>query len=125
MFEVTVETHFSSAHNLRGYKGKCEALHGHNWRVQIAVCSENLDNLGLVIDFTVLKEQAKQVMEILDHKYLNEIPPFDKINPSSENLAKFILEEMNRLLGETGHMVNLVRVWESASSFATYRTGLR
>ena len=121
MHRVTIETHFSSAHNLRGHKGKCEALHGHNWKVAISVCSEDLDELGMVIDFTELKDRANDLMARLDHTYLNEVPPFDEINPSSENLARFIFEEMARRLPPGGPEVCKVKVWESDGSSATYR----
>jgi 6-pyruvoyltetrahydropterin/6-carboxytetrahydropterin synthase len=90
MYSIRVDGHFSSAHNLRGYKGKCEELHGHNWRVEVVAASDKLDKLGVVMDFTVIKTHLHEVIEKLDHKYLNEIPYFLKFNPTSENIAKYI-----------------------------------
>jgi 6-pyruvoyltetrahydropterin/6-carboxytetrahydropterin synthase len=122
MYEVTIDTDFSAAHNLREYRGKCEALHGHNWKVEITIAADRLDALGMVIDFVEIKRHARDLMERLDHKYLNGVPPFDTLNPSSENLARFIHEEMDRRLPEKGPRVRRVRVWESATSSATYST---
>ena len=85
MYRVVVQTFFSSAHCLREYEGPCEALHGHNWKVTVAVEAEKLDRLGMVIDFKVLKREVNRIIQRLDHTYLNEIAPFDTVNPSSEN----------------------------------------
>jgi len=120
MFEVAVHTHFASAHNLRGYKGKCEDLHGHNWKVAVRVAGEKLDSLGMVVDFGELKEELQNVIEKLDHKYLNDIPPFDRLNPSSENIAHFIFRELAKVMNRAGRRVSSVSVWESDSSVATF-----
>jgi 6-pyruvoyltetrahydropterin/6-carboxytetrahydropterin synthase len=116
MFSVKVEGNFSSAHNLRGYKGKCEALHGHNWKVEAALASDSLNKTGMVIDFKILKRKLRNILEKLDHKYLNRIPYFQKINPTSENIAKYIYERLKacRLSPKA------VTVWESENSCATY-----
>ena len=119
MYKITINDYFSSAHQLRGYKGKCEALHGHNWKVEIQIEGDKLDDVGLLIDFKDIKTILKNMVDELDHKMLNEIKPFDEINPSSELLAKYIHEKMSdRLPAE----INLLEtsVWESENSKATY-----
>lgn len=120
MYEAVVHDHFSSAHSLRGYRGKCEDLHGHTWKVAVQVSAATLDNLGMIIDFKVLKEELNKVIQPLDHKHLNELPPFTSVNPSSENIAGYIFQHLKQAIN-TGH-VNLtkVTVWESEDSFATY-----
>ena len=120
MFEITIETSFSAAHNLREYHGKCEALHGHNWKVEITAAADELDRQGMVIDFVEFKRRAREVIEALDHKYLNEIPPFDALNPSSEHIARHLFDEVDRRLPPPGPRVVRVRVWESPTSSATY-----
>ncbi|HDP80698.1 MAG TPA: 6-carboxytetrahydropterin synthase QueD [Spirochaetes bacterium] len=123
MYILTVEDSFSSAHQLRGYRGKCENIHGHNWKVVLSVQGEKLDDNGLLVDFHVLKSLLKQITAELDHKNLNEVPPFDKINPSSENIARYISEHTGRLLrgnAPVGITVHSVTVWESDTSRCTY-----
>ncbi|MFH0812565.1 MAG: 6-carboxytetrahydropterin synthase QueD [Pseudomonadota bacterium] len=120
MYKVVVHTHFSSAHNLREYQGVCEELHGHNWKVAVQVAAGELDRLGLVIDFKVLKKEVKAVIQRLDHKYLNNIPPFDTLNPSSENIAHYIFQELKKTINNQKIRVIEVTVWESDSSAATY-----
>ncbi|HPN72605.1 MAG TPA: 6-carboxytetrahydropterin synthase QueD [Candidatus Omnitrophota bacterium] len=118
MYTVSVESRFSSAHNLRGYKGKCEDLHGHNWKVRLTVFSAELDHLGMVCDFTVLKDVLKKAIESLDHKYLNEAEYFKSVNPTSENIARYVFEEVSRIKPELN--VKKVKVWETETSSATY-----
>lgn len=120
MYEILVQADFSSAHSLRGYQGKCEALHGHNWKVIARVGSKELDHLGMVVDFKVLKEELQKVLEGLDHKYLNDIPPFDTINPSSENLAHHIFLDLKEAMDARGLTVIKVTVWESDNSAGSY-----
>lgn len=120
MYEIRVQADFSSAHSLRGYRGKCEELHGHNWKVIARVGSEELDHLGMVVDFKILKEELQKVVEGLDHKYLNDISPFDRINPSSENLAQHIFGELKRAMDARGLKVIKVIVWESDNSAGSY-----
>ena len=120
MYKVSVHTHFSSAHCLRGYKGKCEELHGHNWKVAVQIASKKLDNLGMVVDFKIVKQELKKVLEKLDHKHLNEIPPFDSLNPSSENIACYIFQEMKKTINNERVKISEVAVWESDNSWATY-----
>ena len=116
MYSIKIEEDFSSAHNLRGYKGKCEDLHGHNWKVEVVVCREKLDNLGIVLDFKYLKSELKKILEKLDHKHLNNISYFKKVNPTSENIARYIYDQLKLKISD----VDLVTVWESESSSATY-----
>ncbi|RLA94196.1 MAG: 6-carboxytetrahydropterin synthase QueD [Deltaproteobacteria bacterium] len=120
MYEVVVYTYFSAAHNLRGYRGKCEELHGHNWKVSVKVGAEKLDQLGMVIDFKELKKTVNKVIQKLDHKYLNDVPPFDSINPSSENIAYYIFQELKKAINSGRIKVIKVSVWESEDSTATY-----
>jgi 6-pyruvoyltetrahydropterin/6-carboxytetrahydropterin synthase len=121
MYELTIETGFASAHQLRGYKGKCENLHGHNWRVQAAVIAERLNEIDLAIDFHDLKRITNEIVSQLDHKCLNEIFPFTEKNPSSENIARWIFESLKKRLSEYDNIeVSAVTVWESETASATY-----
>lgn len=116
MYKVKVEACFSSAHNLRGYKGKCEELHGHNWKVELTAGADELDRAGMVLDFKYLKKRLNAVLEELDHKYLNRLPYFKKVNPTSENIAQFIYDSLKRSIPQ----LLSVTVWENDSSCATY-----
>ncbi len=123
MYILTVEDTFSSAHQLRGYRGKCENIHGHNWKVVLSVKGVKIDKTGLLVDFNILKEILKQVTGVLDHRSLNDIVPFSEINPSSENIACYISKEVDRLLAERDISVvsvHSVTVWESETSRCTY-----
>jgi len=117
-YKVSVEKKFSSAHCLREYKGKCENLHGHNWKVRATFCGNELDATGMLIDFTDIKMRLNKIMEFLDHKFLNEIDPFDKINPTSENICAFILEQLKCIETESAKVYE-VEVWENESTSAT------
>ena len=122
MFEVTVEETFAAGHALRNYHGKCENVHGHNYRVQVTLEGERLDDTGLLVDFTALKRVLGRVIDTMDHKFLNDVAPFDILNPSAENMAKYIFEEVNRgLEGEAPARVTTVRLWETDTCSATYR----
>jgi 6-pyruvoyltetrahydropterin/6-carboxytetrahydropterin synthase len=120
MFEISIRDEFSSAHNLRGYKGKCEAVHGHNWQVGVVVSSKSLDSIGMAIDFKKLKEITNSVIKDLDHKYLNDLAYFKKINPTSENIAKFIFDRISPLIKREKVSLKNVSVWENRNSKATY-----
>ena len=120
MYEVYKEATFSGAHNLREYGGKCEALHGHNWRVRVFVCTEQLDDLGMVVDFKVLKAAMNEGIDYVDHKFLNEIEPFDEINPSAENIARFFYDRTAAKINDDRIRVSRVMVWESDASCAIY-----
>jgi 6-pyruvoyltetrahydropterin/6-carboxytetrahydropterin synthase len=120
MFEVEVTAGFSAAHRLRDYNGKCERLHGHNYKVQVAARSAAPTSGGMVIDFGDLKKSLNTVLSTLDHRYLNDIKPFDETEPSAENLAAFIFEQMEVQMGDDALMLCSVSVWESDTSRATY-----
>jgi 6-pyruvoyltetrahydropterin/6-carboxytetrahydropterin synthase len=122
MFEVMIERNFSSAHQLRGYKGKCENLHGHNYKIEIFARGRELDHIGLLVDFGELKSAADDIVQYLDHRNINELPPFDaELNPSAENLARYILERVAAQVGDERVQVYKVRCYETPTSVATYQ----
>ena len=121
MYEISVRQEFDAAHCLRGYQGKCETLHGHRFQVAANLRAESTNDLGLAYDFTELKRHLKDIMDLLDHKNLNELPPFDKINPSSENIATLVYDELKKRLKDSGSLLYSVRVWESPECCVTYR----
>ncbi len=123
MYKISVEDHFDAAHALRGHKGKCETLHGHRFRVVVKVSASKLDDIGLAYDFTELKTKLKAILERLDHSSLNDIPPFDKINPSSENIASTIYSELKTALKTAPVKLDAVEVWESPESGVEYGEG--
>ena len=118
MFEICVEHTFAAGHALRNYHGKCENVHGHNYRVQVAVAGPELDENGLLFDFVELKKKLRSTSEYLDHQFINDLEPFNRINPSAENIAKFFCEEIQKEL--TSASVAYVRVWETDTSCAIY-----
>jgi 6-pyruvoyltetrahydropterin/6-carboxytetrahydropterin synthase len=120
MYEVKVITQFSAAHRLENFYGKCEALHGHNWKVEVFLKGEPLDDAGLLMDFGQVKARTRELLEELDHKYLNELPAFQQQNPSSENLARYLYERLAATLNNDGVRVHRVNVWESDTSCASY-----
>ena len=120
MFELDVIREFSSAHCLKGYCGNCSEKHGHNWSVQVFIRSEKLDEIGIAVDFKALKRELDALLGELDHKDLNSIPPFDKLNPTSENIAMYIYKRLSEKLNGNGVKVYRVRVGENASSGASY-----
>lgn len=120
MYELMIETSFSAAHQLRGYDGRCERLHGHNWRVNVYVTSEKLNEIGLAIDFLELKRITEDILGPLDHYNLNEVFPFTEINPSSENIAKWIYDNLKKKISGKNVDVSMVTVWESETASATY-----
>jgi 6-pyruvoyltetrahydropterin/6-carboxytetrahydropterin synthase len=119
MFEICVEHTFAAGHALRNYHGKCENVHGHNYRVQVAIEGSQLDETGLLYDFADLKRRLRSTTEYLDHQFINDLKPFDEINPSAENIAKFIYDEIQKDLKQAA--ISYVKVWETDSSFAIYR----
>ena len=120
MYEISVEKHFDAAHFLRGYKGKCEALHGHRFGVVAKVSASGLDNIGIAYDFAELKQHLADVISRFDHTCLNDVPPFDKINPSSENIAANIYDGLKGKLTGTPVSVSSVEVWESPQTGIAY-----
>lgn len=122
MFEVSVEETFSSGHALRGYRGKCENVHGHNYRVKVTLAGPKLDAIGLLVDFAELKRVLRGVIAGVDHQFLNDLEPFRDANPSAENLAKYFYEETRRGLSQLpeGAEISEVVVWETDSASARY-----
>ncbi len=120
MFELTVTSHFSGAHRLRYLHGKCEELHGHNWKVEVSVTSLKLNPEGIVIDFNVLKQKLEKILKTLDHTYLNDLPYFSGREPSSENIAKYIFEQLKRELKGYSATLKKVTAWESETASAAY-----
>lgn len=125
MFEVSVEETFAAAHQLRNYKGKCENLHGHNYKVLVRVAGEKLNSTGLVADFGEVKTVLREIVGRLDHRFLNELEPFIEWNPSAENIALYFYQEMDKGLKEGSSEVPIhvseVIVWETETSSASYR----
>lgn len=122
MYEVTVEDTFAAGHALRGYKGKCENVHGHNYRVQVTVEGAELDSTGLLVDFVELKRVMRDVIARLDHQFVNDLEPFTVINPSAENMAKYFYDHIaGSLRPETPLRISQVKLWETDTSSATYR----
>ena len=120
MYQVSVEQHFDAAHFLRGYQGKCEALHGHRFRVVVKLSTSQIDDVGMAYDFTVLKQQLGEILARFDHTCLNDVAPFDKINPSSENIAATIYNELNHRLTVKTITLSNVEVWESPQQGVAY-----
>jgi 6-pyruvoyltetrahydropterin/6-carboxytetrahydropterin synthase len=119
LYTLTVKADFAAAHRLREYDGNCERLHGHNWLVEVSVASETLDANGIAVDFRVIKGALHEVLATLDHAYLNDIRPFSEINPSSENIARHIFEEME-IRVPAPVVVSRVTVWESLDARAEF-----
>jgi 6-pyruvoyltetrahydropterin/6-carboxytetrahydropterin synthase len=123
MFEVSVEQTFAAGHALRNYKGACENVHGHNFKVQVTMEGSAVDHTGMLVDFLDVKASMQNVIAALDHRFLNEIPPFDAINPSAENIAEYFYRQMSSGLAANPVPVRIreVRVWETDIQSATYR----
>jgi len=120
MYELKVITKFAAAHQLAMVGSKCENLHGHNWKIEVYVSGENTDSAGVLLDFGVIKKHVRDIMSLLDHKYLNELEDFQKKQPSSENIAYFVATELQkRIENQTVH-VSRVSAWESDDACATY-----
>lgn len=120
MYTVSIERHFDAAHYLRGYQGKCEALHGHRYKVIVKAQTKELDEIGLAFDFTVLKKHLDEILERYDHTCINDIKPFDEINASSENIASTIYHELKSRLGDDPAALTCVEVYESPDAWITY-----
>jgi len=121
MYYISVEADFDAAHYLREYKGKCESLHGHTFRVVVTLKADHLDKTGIAYDFTLLKRQLNEVIAGFDHVCLNDIAPFDKINPSSENIASVVYEKIEKILMGEPVRLAYVEVWESPTSHVLYK----
>ncbi|MDY0360271.1 MAG: 6-carboxytetrahydropterin synthase QueD [Desulforegulaceae bacterium] len=120
MYELKVTGSFAAAHRLSNVTEKCENLHGHNWRTELYIKSDKLNEFGVVIDFGIIKNYLREILGYLDHKYLNELEPFKNINASSEVLAKFISDEIEKRIENKDISVSRVTVWESDNAAATY-----
>ena len=120
MYRISVEQHFDAAHALRGYKGKCEALHGHRFKVVAKIEASGLNDIGLAYDFVELKARLAEIVERFDHTNLNDITPFDKTNPSSENIASTVYKELKSRLAGEKVALTAVEVWESPQTGVSY-----
>ena len=120
MYKIKVISYFSGAHSLRHYKGKCESLHGHNWKVEARVLAAKTNKTGMIMDFGDLKTKLNAILETLDHKYLNDIPYFKKENPSSETIAKYIYINLKKTINNTNLRMGPVTVWETEGSCSAY-----
>lgn len=122
MYVLTVRDHFDAAHSLRGYDGECRRLHGHTWDVEVSVQGMELDGIGILYDFKTLKADLRAVLEDYDHHHLDEVPPFDAMNATAENLARIVYERLEKTVG-AGVKVSEVAVWESPIARLVYRPG--
>jgi len=120
MYELSVKDHFDAAHSLRGYPGECRKLHGHTWDVEVTVAGEQLDEIGIVYDFKRLKDDLRAVLDDYDHVFLDEVPPFDTLNPTAENLARIVYERLAASV-DPAVRVREVAVWESPIAKLVYR----
>jgi 6-pyruvoyltetrahydropterin/6-carboxytetrahydropterin synthase len=120
MYRLMIKTSFAAAHNLINYQGDCENLHGHNWRVEVIVAAKELDKAGLGIDFKILKKRTNSLLDELDHKYLNDLTPFKKDSPSSENISRYLFERLSETLNNQNITVEKINVWESENACASY-----
>jgi 6-pyruvoyltetrahydropterin/6-carboxytetrahydropterin synthase len=120
VYELKIVSQVAAAHQLREFQGKCEQLHGHNWKIEVYVTGDTLGEDGLLIDFGLIKKDTKKVLDELDHKFLNELEPFKKENPSSENIARYIYESISHTLNNDAIRISKVSAWESDTACATY-----
>ena len=120
MYELKVVTRFAAAHQLTMVGTKCENMHGHNWKIEVHVIGENLDKAGVLVDFGVIKKHVADVMDLLDHKYLNELAFFEEKQPSSENIAYLITTELQQRIDNSAVRISRVTAWESDDAGATY-----
>lgn len=120
MYMIKVRSHFSAAHNLRGYRGKCEKLHGHNWKVEVEISSYQLNNISMVCDFKEIEKKLEKVLQKLDHSYLNKLPFFKKNNPTSEKIAEFIFSELKKLIKAKKLILKRISVWETENTCAIF-----
>ena len=123
MYEISVDYTFAAGHALRNYKGKCENVHGHNYKLRVTLEGAELNPTGLLIDFIDVRAAIKQLADRLDHQFLNDLPPFDKLNPSAENIARYFSDSLEPQIKDQGLRVQSVTVWETDTTSATYRPG--
>ena len=121
MFEIKVSAEFEAAHRVAGYPGKCDRLHGHSWVVEASVIGSKLDNLGMLVDFKLVKGRLRELLETLDYRMLNELPAFENINPTAENIAQYIYNEMKKAeFFNDNAKLKYIQVWESPKSSVIY-----
>jgi 6-pyruvoyltetrahydropterin/6-carboxytetrahydropterin synthase len=120
IYEVKIISDFSAAHNLRNFRGKCESLHGHNWKVEIVLRGTGLNETGMLVDFGEVKQATRELLAEVDHSYLNELPFFKENNPSSENIARYLFERLAKQLNNQDRWLYRVSAWESADACATF-----
>ena len=121
MYEISVQKHIDAAHFLRGYLGKCEAVHGHRFLIVAKIAAKELNEIGIAYDFAELKQHLSEILAKYDHTCLNDVPPFKKTNPSSENLAAAIYKELKKKLAGAPVALTAIEVWESPQTWVTYR----
>ncbi|MBW1919276.1 MAG: 6-carboxytetrahydropterin synthase QueD [Deltaproteobacteria bacterium] len=121
MYELKIVSHMAAAHQLRNFHGKCENLHGHNWKIEVYVTGKDLEENGILVDFRQIKEATQEVINELDHRFLNDLQYFKEVNPSSENIARHIFDSVGKLLNNDRVRVSRVTAWESDSACATYK----
>ncbi|HVH97981.1 MAG TPA: 6-carboxytetrahydropterin synthase QueD [Enhygromyxa sp.] len=117
---LKTHVHFAAAHVLRGYEGDCEQLHGHNYKVEIEVRATQLDELGMGVDFRAIRVAAREVVGVLDHRLLNDIPPFTEVNPTAEHIAAYVYEQLGRLIDNDRVRVHAVTIWETDRDSVRY-----
>ena len=120
MYELKIVSQLAAAHQLRDFEGQCENLHGHNWKIEVYVTGDALEENGILIDFRWIKKETEKVLQDLDHRFLNELESFREINPSSENIARYIYQSLSRNLNSVRVRISKVTAWESDSACATY-----
>ena len=120
MYELAIQTSFAAAHRLEHYAGQCEALHGHNWRVEVVVRAAELNSVGIAVDFAELKQATREILSCLDHTLLNELPQFSSCNPSSENIARWLYDQIDLYFADRAVSVTRITVWESDAAWASY-----
>lgn len=119
-FTLVVILRFCAAHKIEGYQGRCANLHGHNYKVEIEVCGQQLNDIGLLIDCETIKKRLKQVIDLLDHSYLNELPAFEGISTSAENIARYIYQQCAKKINNEGVRVEAIKLWETDNFFVRY-----
>lgn len=119
-YTLKVVTDFAASHSLRNYEGACQRLHGHNWKIEVEVKASKLNEVGMAVDFKAIKNATKEVINGLDHYHLNDIAPFDKINPTAENIAGFLYQEISTIINNEHVSVSAVTVWETDRACARY-----
>ncbi|MEC7833007.1 MAG: 6-carboxytetrahydropterin synthase QueD [Pseudomonadota bacterium] len=120
MYTLTIKTEFSSAHILNGHKGDCKRMHGHNWKVEVEVSGNKLDNIGMVMDFKDIKKSAKEIGGRLDHQFLNDLEPFKENNPTAENIAKYFFSELSKKINNDSIELKSIKLWETDKSAVKY-----